>query len=100
MCTLCGAGFTDDVLEYLRVSVPKNMLADLKDSVKQGRSLNIQDKYGATAVSVMISYCGHMVYTVKGKPVLSHLFGCVDSVLSCLVKEVSFCAIVARVYSR
>ena len=46
------AGFTDDVLEYIRVSVPKNMLADLKDSVKQGRSLNVQDKYGATAVSL------------------------------------------------
>ena len=56
------------------MSVPKNMLADLKDSVKQGRSLNIQDKYGATAVSVMISYCGLTAYTVKGKPVLSHLF--------------------------
>ena len=48
---LIGAGYTDDVLEYIRVSVPKNMLADLKDSVKQGRSLNLQDKYGATAVS-------------------------------------------------
>ena len=47
------AGFTDDVLEYIRVSVPKNMLADLKDSVKQGRSLNVQDKYGATAVSLL-----------------------------------------------
>ena len=47
------AGFTDDVLEYIRVSVPKNMLADLKDSVKQGRCLNVQDKYGATAVSLL-----------------------------------------------
>jgi protein phosphatase 1 regulatory subunit 16A len=46
------AGFTDDVLEYIRVSVPKNMLADLKDSLKQGRSLNVQDKYGATALHV------------------------------------------------
>ena len=44
-------GYTDDVLEYIRVSVPKTMLADLKDSVKNGRSLNIQDRYGATAVS-------------------------------------------------
>ena len=34
------------------MSVPKNMLADLKDSVRQGRSLNLQDKYGATAVSL------------------------------------------------
>lgn len=44
-------GYTDDVLEYIRVSVPKTMLADLKDSVKNERSLNIQDRYGATAVS-------------------------------------------------
>ncbi len=44
-------GYTEDVLEYIRVSVPKNMLADLKDSVKNDRSVNIQDKYGATAVS-------------------------------------------------
>ena len=45
-------GYTDDVLEYIRVSVPKNMLADLKDSMKNERSLNMQDKYGATAVSL------------------------------------------------
>ena len=31
------------------------MLADLKDSVKNDRSLNIKDKYGSTAVSG----CGH-----------------------------------------
>ena len=49
--TFTATGYTDDVLEYIRVSVPKNMLADLKDSIKQGRSLNVQDKYGATAVS-------------------------------------------------
>ena len=50
-CSPPTAGYTDDVLEYIRVSVPKTMLADLKDSVKQGRSLNIQDKYGTSAVS-------------------------------------------------
>jgi hypothetical protein len=44
-------GYTDDVLEYIRVSVPKTMLADLKDSVRNDRSLNIQDKYGTSAVS-------------------------------------------------
>ena len=33
------------------MSVPKTMLADLKDSVKTGRSLNVQDKFGGTAVS-------------------------------------------------
>ena len=27
------------------------MLADLKDSIKSGRDLNLQDKYGASAVS-------------------------------------------------
>ena len=36
--------------------MPKNMLADLKDSTKHGRSLNIQDKYGATAVSQGLIY--------------------------------------------
>lgn len=38
-------------MDYIHASVPKNMLADLKDSVRNNRSLNIQDKYGATAVS-------------------------------------------------
>lgn len=50
-CVFTNAGYTEDVLEYIHVSVPKNMLADLKDSVKSSRSLNLQDKYGATAVS-------------------------------------------------
>ena len=44
-------GYTDDVLEYIRVSVAKTMLADIKDSVRNNRTLNIQDKYGASAVS-------------------------------------------------
>ncbi len=48
---LCYPGYTDDVLGYIRESVAKNMLADLKDSVKNNRSLNLQDKYGASAVS-------------------------------------------------
>ena len=50
-------GYTDDVLEYIRISVPKTMLADLKDSVRNGRSLNVQDKYGTSAVSIR-SYTG------------------------------------------
>ena len=64
------SGYTDDVCKYIRASVPKTMLADLKDSVKSNRSVNIQDKYGATAVSlcfimykcnyniIMFSSCG------------------------------------------
>lgn len=39
------------MLEYIRISVPKTMLADIKDSVRNNRSLNIQDKYGTSAVS-------------------------------------------------
>ena len=38
------------------------MLADLKDSVKNDRSLNVKDKYGSTAVSgcgTAVSGCGH-----------------------------------------
>lgn len=34
----------------MRDSVPKTMLADLKDAVKNGKSVNVQDKYGATPV--------------------------------------------------
>ena len=36
---------------YIRASVAKTMLADLKDSVRSSRSLDIKDKYGSTAVS-------------------------------------------------
>lgn len=46
------AGYTEDVLEYIRVSVPKTMLADLKDSVKNNRDLNMQDKYGCSALHI------------------------------------------------
>ena len=46
-----AAGLTDDLLQRLRENTPKSLLADLKDSVKNDRSLNIKDKYGATAVS-------------------------------------------------
>ena len=34
------------------------MLADLKDSVKNNRSLNIKDKYGSTAVSMGVVIAG------------------------------------------
>ena len=51
-CTLCLlVGLTDDLLQRLRENTPKSLLADLKDSVKSNRSLDIKDKYGATAVS-------------------------------------------------
>ncbi len=50
--TSISVGYTEDVLEYIRVSVPKTMLADLKDSVKNNRDLNMQDKYGCSAVSL------------------------------------------------
>ena len=43
-------GYTDDVCKFIRGSIPNTMLADLKDSVKAKRSINVQDKYGATAV--------------------------------------------------
>ena len=45
------AGHTEDMVEYLHKSVPVTMLADLKDSVRNNRDINIMDKYGATAVS-------------------------------------------------
>ncbi len=62
-------GYTDDVLEYIRVSVAKTMLADIKDSVRNNRTLNIQDKYGASAVSCVRgawSHCG-LDTTVNGQ---------------------------------
>ena len=48
------AGYTDDVLGYIRASMAKTMLADLKDSVRSNRSLDIKDKYGSTAVSTKL----------------------------------------------
>lgn len=48
---LDDTGYTDDVLGYIRASVAKTMLADLKDSVRFNRSLDIKDKYGSTAVT-------------------------------------------------
>ena len=51
-CTMCLLiGLTDDLLQRLRENTPKSLLADLKDSVRSNRSLDIKDKYGATAVS-------------------------------------------------
>ena len=51
------AGLTDDLLQRLRENTPKSLLADLKDSVKSNRSLDMKDKYGATAVSAAVG--GH-----------------------------------------
>lgn len=49
--SLSSAGYTDDVCKYLRDSVPKTMLADLKEFVSNGGSVNTKDKYGASVVS-------------------------------------------------
>ena len=46
-----SVGNTEDMIEYLHKSVPVTMLADLKDSVRNNRDINVMDKYGATAVS-------------------------------------------------
>ena len=64
-------GFTDDVLEYIRESVPKTMLADLKDSIKQSRSLNVQDKYGSTAVSINCTHCADIITSCTQSQMLS-----------------------------
>ena len=53
---LLFAGHTEDMVEYLHKSVPVTMLADLKDSVRNNRDINIMDKYGATAVSAWREY--------------------------------------------
>ena len=49
-------GNTEDMIEYLHKSVPVTMLADLKDSIRNNRDINIMDKYGATAVSPSTVY--------------------------------------------
>ena len=56
-CYCCShpLGMTDDLLQQLRGNVPNTMLADLKDSLRSGRSLDIKDGSGATAVSLHIS---------------------------------------------
>ena len=58
--------------KFLRDSVPKTMLADLKDAVKNGQSVNIQDKYGATPVcNVMYPFYCLCIHFVK---LCVHLF--------------------------
>lgn len=49
---MIDAGLTDDLLQRLRENTPKSLLADLKDSVRSNRSLDIKDKYGATAMHI------------------------------------------------
>lgn len=51
-----SAGYTDDVCKYLRDSVPKTMLADLKEFLSNGGSVNNKDKYGASIVSWFYFY--------------------------------------------
>ena len=59
-CASFTAGLTEDLLQRLRENTPKSMLADLKDSVKCNRSLDVKDKYSATAVSgVACRLCVH-----------------------------------------
>ncbi len=77
-CVAVPAGYTDDVLEYIRISVPKTMLADLKDSVRNDRSLNIKDKYGSSAVSdFILSAIGALSWTLfSRKPDTVKPLGC------------------------
>ena len=44
-------GYDEAAIEELRLNEGKQLLNDLKDSVENGRSLDIQDENGATAVS-------------------------------------------------
>ena len=55
MLSYTNVGHTEDMVEYLHKSVPVTMLADLKDSVRNNRDINVMDKYGATAVSERMS---------------------------------------------
>jgi hypothetical protein len=43
-------GYDEAAIEELRLNEGKQLLDDLKDSVAKGRSLDIQDEDGATAV--------------------------------------------------
>ena len=50
-CILFHSGYDEAAIEELRLNEGKQLLNDLKDSVENGRSLDIQDENGATAVS-------------------------------------------------
>ena len=58
------------MIEYLHKSVPVTMLADLKDSVRNNRDVNLMDKYGATAVSLCTMYLHVSIYSFG---VIEHL---------------------------
>lgn len=45
------SGYTEDQLESIRNAVAEEMMFDLRDSVQQGRDLELKDDTGATAVS-------------------------------------------------
>ena len=50
-------GYDEAAVEKLRLNQGKQLFDDLKDSVEKGRSLDIQDGMGATAVSLMLFTC-------------------------------------------
>ena len=46
-------GYTEEQLESIRNAVAEQMMFDLRDSVQQGRNLDVNDNTGATAVSTL-----------------------------------------------
>ena len=53
-CLFACSGYNDESIEELRQNQGKQLLDDLKDSVENGRSLDVQDENGATAVSKIL----------------------------------------------
>ena len=49
--SLSIAGYTEEQLESIRYAVAEEMMLDLRDSVQNGRDLDVKDENGATAVS-------------------------------------------------
>ena len=47
---ILDSGYDEAAIEELRLHQGKQLLDDLKDSVANGRSIDIQDEDGATAV--------------------------------------------------
>lgn len=48
------AGYEEADIEELRLNEGKELLYDLKDSICKGRSLDLQDENGATAVRTTV----------------------------------------------
>ena len=53
-CLFACLGYDDEGIEELRQNQGKQLLDDLKDSLENGRSLEVQDENGATAVSKIL----------------------------------------------